>query len=132
MRTVVRLSLTVLAIGIYAAYSVLTPTTLEVSKLESPQPDTRVLQVTLHNPTYKLVTGNLHRVETLVDVTSHSGGTTNLSSLGADYPFTLLPQGSAEIDVAMNSRVVPAVDYDVILNVDGAGQQTITLKLPAG
>ena len=128
--TIVRIGVIVALIVVYSGYSIATPSAVQVPKVESSATDTTLLKVTLHNPTFKLVTGQLLSVETEVDIPRQGGGSRVLGSLAQTYPFTLFPQSSTELDVAMNSRVLPEVQYDITLHIDGVGQNITTVTLP--
>lgn len=131
IRNIARVSVLVAVVGAYVIYWAVTPNAVEVPKLEPSPTEVNVLGVVLRNPSYKFVTGEIIRIETEVDVPSLGGGTTILQSIPAEYPFTLYPQGTVTVEVPMNFRVLPGVDYDIFLTFDGGGQQTVTIALPS-
>ncbi len=118
-------------LGVYAVYLLTTASAVEVPKIQASSVEPTVLIITLHNPTLKFVTGQLLSVGTEVDITpSRSGSARVLASVPQTYPFAIFPGSSTELTVAMNFRVLPGVDYDILLQIDGVGQKTATVRLP--
>jgi hypothetical protein len=120
----------VAVIAAYSAYWVLTPTHLQVAGISTSLAQPNEVHVTLHNPTFKIVTGSISRIEALTDIPNGRGGTTILQSVPGDYPFTILPQSSLQLTVPMNSRALPSLDYDLYLHIDWGGSNITTIKMP--
>lgn len=130
VRSVAPLGILVAILAIYFGYWFSTPSNVEVSSISASVAAFDTMQVSLHNPTFKVVTGSIHRIEALVDVPTGHGGTTVLQSVPGDYPFTLLPQSSLQLNVPMIFRVLPGFDYDITLRIDGVGEKILTITMP--
>lgn len=118
-----------IAIG-YGAYWFLTPTQLEVPAIAASSSDQFVLNVTLHNPTFKIVGGEVITVQTEVDIrVPGRNETAILASVPRTYYFLLAPQFSQTISVVMDARPLSNVQYDITFHVDGVGDQTVTVTL---
>jgi hypothetical protein len=93
----------------------------------------RILTVTLYNPTFKFLVGQLTQITTSAEEQNprNSSRSVELGSapLGP-YQFNLLPFESLNIDVKMNARVLPGIAYTVVLDLTGAPEQTVTVNLP--
>ena len=129
-RLLARVGIVIGVIALYSGYWVLTPARVQVTSVSTSVSQFNAMHVTLHNPTFKFVTGSIHRIEASVDVPTGHGGTTVLQSVPGDYPFTLFPQSSLQLTVPMIFRVLPGFDYDVTLRIDGFGENTTTITLP--
>ncbi len=125
-----RLGILVAVVAIYSAYWVITPTHVQVAGISASAVQSNAMQVTLHNPTFKVVTGSITRIEAEVDIPNGHGGTTVLQSVPGHYPFTLLPQSSLQLTVPMIFRVLPGFDYDVTVHVDGGSDNSTTIGIP--
>ncbi len=127
-----RLAFVLAVLSVYAAYWVFTPSMIDVPHLQVSSSDPRVLIVTLHNPTFKFLGGELITIDTEQDVPNpRGGGNMTLASVPREYTFVMLPGLSQQLDIPMNSRVLPGVLYDITVNIDGVGRQTITVALPS-
>lgn len=121
-----RLGIIAVIVAAYAAYWVITPTSLEVPSIAAIPNSPTFLAVTIHNPTAKWVTGQFGTIDTEYNIHSPRGSHIVLSSV-AQYPFSLPPFQSQTFSIPMNGDIVPSIDYTITLHIDGVGAQTFTV-----
>lgn len=121
-------------IAAYVAYWIFTPTQLTVTSMAPSSTNPSILILTIRNPTFKFLNGELTTVRSDIQIPNPSDPSRPriLNSLDRIYQLSFSPLSSQTLSIPMDANLVPNHEYDIFIHLDYIGDQTIPAILPQG